>query len=296
MSVRLFQAYVMVDWSAAAKPVTGPDSIWIGVLKRNVRFQMACEAHNPATRAEAEKLLEAILNDLQRKGERVLAGFDFPLGFPRGTAAALKLEGAPWQALMDFVAKEVKDRADNANNRFQVGAKMNRLMTGEAFPFWGAPARDEQTMLSAKRPREHGPDDLPEFRLADQAVKGPSSIWKLYYQGSVGGQTLTGLPVVRRLREKRAAMFWPFETGWRPLQPADLADTDVVFAEIYPTMFAPKPQPRETKDEAQVRGACERFNALDEKGQLAPLFGPAKDDPRRDSVEGEEGWILGAAF
>jgi hypothetical protein len=296
MSVRLFQAYVIVDWSAAAKPVTGPDSIWVGVLKRNVRFQMAFEAHNPATRRDAEGLLESILSDLRRKGERALVGFDFPLGFPRGTAAALKLEGDPWRALMDFVAKEVKDRPDNANNRFQVGAKMNRLMTGEAFPFWGAPARDEQTMLSAKRPREHGPNDLPEFRLADEAIKGPSSIWKLYYQGSVGGQTLTGLPVVQHLRDKRAAKLWPFETGWRPLQPADLADVEAVFAEIYPSMFAAKPAPRETKDEAQVRSACERFNALDEKGQLAALFGPARDDARREIVEREEGWILGGAF
>jgi hypothetical protein len=291
---RLFQAYVMADWSAAAKPATGPDSIWIGVLKRNVRFQMAFESHNPPTRAEAEKLLNAVLDDLRRKGERVLVGFDFPLAFPRGTAAALKLEGEPWRAVFDFVAREVKDKADNTNNRFQVGAKMNRLMTGEAFPFWGAPARDEQSMLSAKRPREHGPDDLPEYRIAEQQLKGPSSIWKLYYQGSVGGQALTGMPVVKRLHEKRAAKLWPFETGWRPLAPADLAGVEAVFAEIYPSMYAAKPAPGEIKDQAQVRGACERFNGLDEKGQLAALFGPKKDDPRREVVEREEGWILGA--
>lgn len=292
---RLFQAYVMVDWSAAAKPVTGADSIWVGVMKRNVRFQMAFEAHNPATRAEAEKLLNGVLDDLKRKSERALVGFDFPLGFPRGTAAALKLEGPPWRAIMDFIAKEVKDRPDNANNRFQVGAKMNRLMTGEAFPFWGAPARDEQSMLSAKRPREHADRDLPEFRLAEEAIKGPSSIWKLYYQGSVGGQALTGLPVVKRLRDARAVRLWPFETGWRPVAAADLGGVEAVFAEIYPSMFGAKPQAREIKDEAQVRGACERFNTLDEKGQLAPLFGPAKDDARRETVEREEGWILGAA-
>jgi hypothetical protein len=292
---RLFQAYVMVDWSAAAKPSTGPDSIWIGVLKRNVRFQMAFESHNPPTRAGAERLIESILDDLGRKNERALLGFDFPLGFPRGTAEALKLNGPPWRALMQFVTKEVKDKPDNANNRFQVGAKMNRLMTGEAFPFWGAPARDEQSMLSSKRPREHRPEDLPELRLADQAVKGAASIWKLYYQGSVGGQTLTGMPVVHRLRDKRDAKIWPFETGWRPLQPADLAGVAAVIAEIYPSMFAVKPQGREIKDEAQVRGACERFNALDEKGQLASMFGPAKDDPRREIVEREEGWILGAS-
>ncbi|MGQ0531072.1 MAG: cobalamin biosynthesis protein CbiG [Caulobacteraceae bacterium] len=291
---RLFQAYVMVDWSAASKPATGPDSIWIGVLKRNVRFQMAFEAHNPPTRVEAEKFLNNVLDDLRRKRERALVGFDFPLGFPRGTAAALKLSGEPWRALMEFAAKEVKDKPDNTNNRFQVGAKMNRLMTGEAFPFWGAPARDEQTMLSAKRPREHGPDDLPELRFADEAAKGASSIWKLYYQGSVGGQALTGLPVVKRLRNARAAKIWPFETGWKPLTAADVADADALFAEVYPAMFATKPAAGEIKDQAQVRGACGRFNALDEKGQLGPLFGPPKEHVRREIVENEEGWILGA--
>lgn len=291
---KLFQAYVMVDWSAATKPTTGPDSIWVGVMKRNVRFQMAFEAHNPPTRADAEKLLRNVLEDLRRKDERALVGFDFPLGFPRGTAAALKLQGEPWRALMEFIAREVKELPNNGNNRFQVGAKMNRLMSGEAFPFWGAPARDEQTMLSARRPREHRPDDLPEFRLTDQAIKGPSSIWKLYYQGSVGGQTLTGLPVVKRLRDERAASLWPFETGWRPLAASDLSGVDAVFAEIYPTMFAAKPAPGEIKDQAQVRGACEHFNALDDKGRLAPLFGPDKDDERRAVVEREEGWILGA--
>lgn len=294
MNPRLFQAYVAVDWSAASKPTTGADSIWIGVLKRNVRFQMAFDAHNPATRADAERLLNAILDDLKRKGERALVGFDFPLGFPRGTTAALKLAGAPWRALMDFIAKEAKDKPDNTNNRFQVGAKMNRLMTGEAFPFWGAPARDEQTMLSAKRPREHGADDLPELRLCEETLKTATSIWKLYYQGSVGGQALTGLPVVKRLRDARKVKLWPFETGWKPMTAAELDGVEAVFAEIYPSLFAAKPNAGETKDQAQVRGACERFNALDEKGQLAPWFGPAKEDRRREIVEQEEGWVLGA--
>jgi hypothetical protein len=293
---RLFQAYVMVDWSAAAKPTTGPDSIWIAVIKRNVRFQMGFEAHNPATRAEAEKLINGVLDELSRKSERTLVGFDFPLGFPRGTAAALKLADPPWRGVMDFIAAEMKDKPDNTNNRFQVGAKMNRLMNGEAFPFWGAPARDAQTMLSTKRPRDHGPDDLPEFRLAEEAVKGPSSIWKLYYQGSVGGQALTGLPVIKRLKQARGerVRIWPFETGWRPLGPPDLEGVEAVFAEIYPSLNTGEAKRGEVKDEAQVRLAAERFAELDERGRLSALFGPAKDDPRRDIVEREEGWILGA--
>jgi len=295
MNQRLFQAYVMVDWSAAAKPATGADSIWIGVMKRNVRFQMAYEAHNPATRTEAEKLLEQILTDLARKSERVLVGFDFPLGLPRGTAKAMRFEGAPWRATLDFIAKEVKDKPDNANNRFQVAAKMNRLMTGEAFPFWGAPARDAQTMLSAKRPRDHGQGDLPELRLCEEALKGASSVWKMYYQGSVGGQALTGLPIVKRLRERRPALLWPFETGWKPLTPADLDGVEAVFAEIYPSMLPATARAGEIKDETQVRVITEQFAGLDEKNKLGALFGPAKEDARREIVESEEGWILGAA-
>jgi hypothetical protein len=170
-------------------------------------------------------------------------------------------------------------------------------MTGEAFPFWGAPARDAQTMLSVKRVREHGPSDLPEFRLTEDAIKGLSSIWKLYYQGSVGGQALTGMPVVSRLREAHGerARIWPFETGWKPLTAADLDGVQAVFAEIYPSLFAGKSGSGAAKDEIQVRAVCDRFNGLDEKGQLSPLFGPAKDDPRRAIVEHEEGWILGVS-
>ena len=50
---RLFSAYVIVDWSAAAKPATGADSVWIGVVKRDVRFRLTFEAFNPPPRAEA---------------------------------------------------------------------------------------------------------------------------------------------------------------------------------------------------------------------------------------------------
>jgi hypothetical protein len=295
---RLFQAYVAVDWSAAAKPVTGPDSIWIGVFKRNVRFHLAFEAHNPATRADALKQLSAILDDLARKRERTLVGFDFPFGFPRGTAAALKLGDPAWRAMMDFLSKEVKDKPDNANNRFQVGAKMNRLMTGEAFPFWGCPARDEQTMLSAKRPREHREGDLPEFRYADAALKGASSIWKLYYQGSVGGQAMTGIPVLAQLKKARgdALKIWPYETGWKPLTIANLEGVEIVAAEVYPSVQPVKPTAGQAKDEAQVQACVERWAALDEKGKLAALFGPAKEDPRREMIEQEEGWTLEAGW
>lgn len=296
---RLFSAFVIVDWSAAAKPTTGADSIWIGVLKRDIRFRMAFESFNPSTRAEAEKRLTLILDDLKKRGERTLLGFDFPLGFPRGFAAALKLPGEqPWRAVWDQLDKMVKDKADNTNNRFGVGSEVNRRITGGPFPFWGCPPKDALTTLQPKRTRNHGPDDLPEFRHADLAAKGAASIWKLYYNGSVGGQAILGIPFVRRLKLARgdAVKVWPFETGFKPLTEADLAGVEVVVAEVYPSMLKPQGAPGEVKDLTQVRTTAEHFARLDETGKLGALFGPAKTaaaDVVLDA-EREEGWILGA--
>ncbi|MEO8114469.1 MAG: cobalamin biosynthesis protein CbiG [Phenylobacterium sp.] len=296
---RLFSAYVIVDWSAASKPTTGADSIWIGVLKRDVRFRMAFEHFNPPTRAEAEKRLVLILDDLKKRGERALVGFDFPLGFPRGLAAGLKLTGEPvWRAVWDQVDRMVKDKADNTNNRFGVASEINRRLTGGPFPFWGCPPRDALTTLQPKRTRAHGPDDLPEFRHADLAAKGAASIWKLYYNGSVGGQAILGIPVARRLKLARgeALKAWPFETGFKALTEADLAGVEVVLAEVYPSLIKAQGAPGEVKDLTQVRTTAEHFARLDEASKLGVLFAPPKG-AAADAVldaEREEGWILGA--
>jgi len=295
---RLFSAYVIVDWSAASKPTTGADSVWIGVLKPDVRFRLAFESFNAATRAEAETRLNAILADLKKRSERVLVGFDFPLGFPRGFAGAAKLKGEPWRAAWDELGKRVVDKPTNVNNRFNVAAQLNRLLTDGPFPFWGAPPKDVQTTLMATKSRPHGPDDLPEFRHAELVAKGAASIWKTYYNGSVGGQAIMGIPLVRRLKDARgeAAKVWPFETGFKTMTEADLAGVDVVFAEVYPSLITPQGAAGEVKDLMQVRTLAEHFARLDAASKLAELFGPPKGtaaDVVLDA-EREEGWILGA--
>ena len=53
---RLFGAYVVVDWSAAESRKTGEQSLWIGVVKRDVRFRLAYEnaqSRRPAPRARS---------------------------------------------------------------------------------------------------------------------------------------------------------------------------------------------------------------------------------------------------
>jgi hypothetical protein len=143
----------------------------------------------------------------------------------------------------------VKDKADNTNNRFGVGSEINRRLTGGPFPFWGCPPKDALTTLQPKRTREHGPEDLPELRHADVAAKGAASIWKLYYNGSVGGQAIVGIPAARRLKDARgdAARVWPFETGFKALTEADLEGVLVVIAEVYPSLIKAAPPPARSR-------------------------------------------------
>ena len=303
---RLFNAYVMVDWSAAQAPKTGKDSIWIGVSKRDIRFRPTFEAHNPPTRKAAEALLREVLADLRRRQDRALVGFDFPLGYPRGTAEALKLktdeETSPQAAMWRYLATHVVDKADNTNNRFSIAARMNRLMTDEARPFWGAPARDAQRWLSSTKPTEASETlaalRLTETRTQGRGKAGAKSVWQLMGAGSVGGQALMGVPAVARLAEDLdgRALVWPFQTGWRAPSPADLDGKEVVVAEIYPALVKVSPEPGETADRAQVRTLCERFADLDAAGKLAAAFAAPKDATPEDveAVEQEEGWILGA--
>lgn len=296
---RLFNAYIVVHWNAAAKATTGPDSVWLGVVKRDVRFRLAFEAHNPPTRAAAEVLIGHILEDRAKRRERTLIGFDFPLGLPRGLAASLKLPvEAPWRSVWDQLAKMVKDKADNTNNRFGVGSEINRRLTGGPFPFWGCPPRDTLTTLQPKRGRDHGRGDLPEFRHVEIAENSANPVWKLYYAGAIGGQAILGIPMVRRLRiaQGEAMKAWPFETGWKALTETDLTGVDLVAAELSPRLATAAPLPDEAKEHAHVRGLAEHLAKLDETNKLGALFAPPKEITAAivSDVEREEGWALGA--
>lgn len=299
---RLFSAYIMVDWSAASAPKQGKDSIWIGVIKRDIRFRPTFEAHNPPTREAAMAVLREILADLRRRNERALIGFDFALGYPAGTAAMLKLNPPHWSGLWKFLGQNVVDKPTNVNNRFAVAAKMNRLMTDEARPFWGAPANDAQRWLSTTKP-EHGPDLPAPLRHCEQATRGNSragakTVWQIFGNGTVGSQAIVGMPRVKQLLDELGdkARVWPFQTGWKALTPADLEGVEAVIAEVYPALVPARPETGEVPDRAQVRALAEHLDKLDAAGKLGALFAPpAGATPELVAdVQREEGWILGA--
>ena len=85
----------MVDWSASSRPVTGKDSIWYCLFDPSIDGPSVVELENPSTRRQAMAEIRTILHDLASREKSVLIGFDFPLGYPKGFAAALGLTDAP---------------------------------------------------------------------------------------------------------------------------------------------------------------------------------------------------------
>jgi precorrin-8X/cobalt-precorrin-8 methylmutase len=294
----LFDAYLMVDWSAANTPKRGEDSIWISLLRRSGTGFEAEAPENPATRREAYQRLRRHLHALMAEARSVLLGFDFSLGYARNFASRLRLDGPPWRAIWDELARSLRDNERNESNRFAVAASLNQRVSGGAFPFWGAPPACVGQFLAATHHRQHDGFDIAERRLVELRTPGAQSTWKLLGVGSVGSQALTGIPIVRRLRDDPLiapyAAVWPFETGLRPLGD-DFYRPRVVFAEVYPSLIDSTPEKDEVRDAAQVRSLARHFAELDARGELAELFAgdPELSAAERTAVEQEEGWVLG---
>lgn len=290
-----FDAYIMVDWSAAAVPRQGKDSIWFACVRRlsngTIRRTVL---ENPATRAAATARLGDLIARLVDDDLRVLVGFDFPFGYPRGTGAALGHDGLVWRRIWSDIDDLLDDGDNNANNRFDVGEELNRRLTGEAFPFWAHDGGKQRSHLLRRGRRPHQPVDLSERRLCEARVRRTQPVWKLAYTGSVGSQALTGIPRVWSLRTDARLAFrsqiWPFETGLK-----DCPKAAVILAEIYPSLVPPEKLKDLPKDAGQVSAMAKALAHWDVIGRLSALFegDPNLSERERQAVETEEAWILG---
>ena len=297
----LFHTHIVVDWSARSEPSPAEptkDAIWWAVARIDGRRAPALDEPEYArTRHDALRRLVRLIAGELDAGRRVLVGFDFPFGYPKGVAAHLTGERSAL-ALWDWLAVRIENTPDNTNNRYEVAAAINAAYPGLG-PCWGRPARWPFPTIpvrkSARTERERHP---PECRIADQYAKGAKTVWQLAYAGAVGSQVLLGLPALKRLIEDPCiadrAEVWPLQTGLRtPETPP------VVIAEVYPSLLKREITERTHEDEipdcAQVRVNAQAFARLDADGILAPLFSgaPCLTPAQRRHIETEEAWILG---
>ena len=273
----LFDGYVAVDWSANAAPKTGRDSIWIAVCDANgIRAPV-----NPNTRQAAMDYIEALFNDATAEGRRLLCGFDFPYGFPKRTAK--KLTGCDgWEAIWERIAEVITDSPRNANNSFEAAAELNAAFEGEG-PFWGHSQIPVPGIPRGRPEGVWGVNLLPRLRYAECLVPRAKEVWRLFGQGSVGRQALTGIAKLQRLRCGRDdVQVWPFETLGE--------GRSHVLAEIYPSLIDPCPG-NAVLDARQVAAVALTLRELDRQGQLGQYLQAPNAMPTR--VIAEEGLIFG---
>jgi precorrin-8X/cobalt-precorrin-8 methylmutase len=277
----MFDRIVVVDWSASSRPVQGADSVWIGVSSVDGGRVATV---NPSTRAAAvDVLVESCLGT-----GRTLIGVDFSLGYPAGTAAALGLSGEPWRATWALLTELVEDHDDNVNNRFEVAADLNSRVAGAAGPFWGCPpSRRSNTLTSTKV----AASALAEWRTVESTLRSagrrPFSSWQLLGAGSVGSQTLLGIPRLVQLESilaaaNRTVEIWPF------CKPSGVSSADVVVAEVWPSLFDLDPADGRVRDEQQVVGLARALR----RGVSFDVFARLDADTI-GVIRSEEGWVLG---
>lgn len=275
----LFDRIIMVDWSAASVPTIGRDSIWIAVAENG---ELVSEPENIATRTQAMERLVEIAEG------HVLIGFDFAFGYPTGTA--LRFGASSWTTIWSWLARELHDEPNNANNRFAVAARFNEHFSEADGPLWGCPPNVTRGGLVPTKPNRM-PNGIASRRHVELLVPKAQPVWKLAYPGSVGSQVLTG--IVRLEEWRRDARtgddtsIWPFETMF-----ADELGSRIVLAEIYPSLHPITVAENEAKDCAQVRALAIGYSRLDAANELrAHLAGPSDNTVREDVIR-EEGWIM----
>lgn len=287
----LFDRILIVDWSGAGQPVTGKNSLWACLARREGDRVVIDWNENFPTRHAFMQRLDAVVGAAVVQGHRLLCGFDFAFGYPAGTAERLT-GSADWRALWRKIANEIEDAPDNRNNRFDLASRWNAEYFAEEPRFWGHPHQHVYAALPPKRPA--APSFAPFcLRQSERFAKGAKAVWQLAYNGSVGSQTLLGIARLSRFLDKGShgdqVAIWPFETGF-----VSTFDKPVVFAEIYPSLFTLTSRD-EVKDQAQVRTVAETFVRFDADGRLARLLDrpPMLSDEEVATSLAEEGWVLG---
>ncbi len=264
-----FDTFAMVDWSGGND--TGPrpraDALWAAVARGGAVEDPLYFRNRPLV----EDWLAALIDGELSAGRRLCLGFDFPFAYPAGFARAVTGRDDPL-AVWDWFADRVEDAA-KANNRFDIAGDLNLALGQGRGPFWGNGLKRDIKGLPRTKAGYVNP--FPDRRAVEHLAKGSFTCWQMAGAGSVGGQVMTGLPVLLRLRRRFGVRIaaWPFEPLTAP----------VALVEIWPSLTLGPAPDGWIKDAWQVSEVARGLSVL-----------PPGDLARALSVAAPvEGWILG---
>jgi len=312
----------MVDWSGGnSRSANKPNCIWIAHGSADA---LEPNTESPGSRTEAiDRIIKLSCQHFEQNNQhRILSCFDFGFAFSRGFAThmpVLELNDQPWLRVWNYLDANIEDDVGtlpgrsptNKSNRFDVANNLNHLFHQQGIgPFWSVDpnwrnARDAagvQVFIPQNKPVDFVSNagvQIPQLRIVDQIIDSDFP-FRLFGNGSVGSQMLTGIPKLQQLRQSQElsrfgqCKVWPFETGWS--LPNDnewlTPEARLVLAEVYPSIMPALAD--QVVDRGQVRAMWHWARDQDHEDALQTRFErpEALTDEQDVIVRCEEGWIL----
>lgn len=257
----LFERYIGIDYSGAAKPVDAVGRLRVFVADRDSEPEQERDVQTRSGFWSRQRLAEW-LRDRLREDMPTIVGVDHAFSYPVRAMDASAQES--WDAFLRWFEARWPTRTDAV--REHVSGKEAYL-------------------------KEHG----HSLRLTDRWTSTAMSIFKGFEAKgpNVFFSTHAGIPWLRWLREEvrqgaaGSVHFWPFD-GF------EVPPGRRVVVEVYPRLFRRRYEwdASLTEDERDAWLVCRWLQERDRQDRLDPYFQPPLGDRERQQA-GVEGWILG---
>ena len=290
----LFGEYFFADYSGAATVHGQRKSIKIAVANGHLPASL-----DPGTFTR-ESLVEWMHQRLlaaSARGVRVCFGQDHSYGFPLAFGRELGIAGLPWRsAIASFLDGGYASDAPHFKSvpQFAVGVNSWLRSHGLADYFWSSTQKGYG--LPSRNPRGRATEAysrVTETRRSSLGRASPMPFGRLGDKGSVGGQALWGLTMIRQLiarcdREGVPLRCWPFDGLALSSKAYDNAH---VLIEAYPSALRAPTVAQ--SDEADALCTVEALQLADAEGRLRALLDLSGIAVHLQPVVQYEGWIIG---
>jgi hypothetical protein len=294
----LFGGYEFADFSGARD---------IALQRRSIRLAVARgdeEPWEPAGRSLTRDGLQAEtlrrLEAATRKSVRLAFGRDHQFSIPMGLAHEIGLRGQTWRECLESLGRgtyggprlaHVFEYASRFNNWSMSRSRPPYFFSRTKAGYYGVPGADP-------RPSRFGAIDPTTYRLTElcqglRAGRIPKPLNQIGDNGTVGGQTVVGLILLRELldeaqRRDIPLAVWPFDG--LDISSAAYDGRHVMF-EPYPSSVRDPDVKQSDWNDAVASVLC--IQRADQAGGLAALLDlEALTNEQRTRVQ-FEGWIVG---
>jgi len=281
---RQFDVYCFADYRGDRNDGTGGIAVALGIPDHPI-----IHIEDVCSRRDLSEFWLKLLSQLKHTEAKLIFGQDHQYGVPAGLLNELGIRGS-WRKAMEAVFCE--KRFGNHAERGEAGrfaAAFNRVLVEEGkTKYFYSHTKSEIYGIPQISPRRDDPD---AYRLVERlGNRRPFPFARVGDNGSVGGQSIVGIPKIMALLESeegQSVFAWPFDGP-------DLSDSKQhVLVEVYPSLIRPDSVPQSDVNDAI---ACvEWCMEKDAEGQLRNHFSSEAipDYETKEEIVNLEGWYLG---